>query len=97
MLRRSVARPSRTRICASVKRHTVHGYSSSAVALPTISSLLYPQNRQPLSGESSGNPVTVQGFVRSVRKQKNVAFVALGDGTTLKPLQVVLSPDQTDG
>lgn len=32
-----------------------------------------------------------------MRRQKKVAFIALGDGSTLDPLQAILRPDQTDG
>jgi asparaginyl-tRNA synthetase len=38
----------------------------------------------------------VHGWVRSVRKQKKIAFVALGDGSTLESLQAVLKPDQVE-
>lgn len=52
------------------------------------------------TGGESGWPkdyVEVNGFVRSVRKQKRVAFAALSDGTTLEPLQIVLTPEQAEG
>jgi hypothetical protein len=58
----------------------------------TVKSLLFPAS--PLD---EGHVCSVNGWVRSVRTQKHVAFVALGDGTTLKPLQVVLQPAQADG
>ena len=48
------------------------------------------------SDASEPQNVTVNGFVRSVRKQKRVAFAALGDGTSLEPLQVVLTPNQAE-
>lgn len=38
----------------------------------------------------------VNGWVRSLRKQKKIAFAALGDGSTLEPLQAVLKPEQTE-
>lgn len=40
---------------------------------------------------------TVNGWVRSLRKQKKIAFAALQDGSTLEPLQAVLKPEQTEG
>lgn len=40
------------------------------------------------------DPVTVTGFVRSIRKQKRIAFAAIGDGTSSEPLQAVLRPEQ---
>ncbi|GME35763.1 Asparagine--tRNA ligase, mitochondrial [Neofusicoccum parvum] len=44
-----------------------------------------------------GERVRVDGWVRSVRKQKRVAFAAVGDGSSLAPLQVVMSPEQAAG
>lgn len=38
--------------------------------------------------------IVVDGWVRSVRKQKRIAFAALGDGSTVDSLQAVLCPDQ---
>lgn len=60
--------------------------SSVASLLSSISS----------SDASQPRDVTVNGFVRSVRKQKRVAFAHLGDGSSLDPLQVVLSPEQAE-
>lgn len=40
--------------------------------------------------------VTVHGFVRSVRRQKRIAFAAIGDGSTLRSLQIVLDPITAD-
>ncbi|KAI9888507.1 MAG: asparaginyl-tRNA synthetase [Vezdaea aestivalis] len=59
----------------------------------TIASLLASRRRAEIP-VSSDQAVTINGFVRSVRKQKKVAFAALGDGSTTEPLQVVLSPEQ---
>ncbi|KAI5863792.1 asparaginyl-tRNA synthetase [Durotheca rogersii] len=41
--------------------------------------------------------VKIDGFVRSVRAQKRLHFVALGDGSSLEPLQAVVPPDQAEG
>ena len=37
-----------------------------------------------------GQSVTVCGWVRTSRDSKNVAFIELNDGTTLKHLQIVI-------
>ena len=37
-----------------------------------------------------GSEVTVCGWVRTARDSKNMAFVELNDGTTLKHLQIVV-------
>lgn len=36
----------------------------------------------------------VYGFVRSIRKQKTRAFASIGDGSSLEPLQAMLTPEQ---
>jgi asparaginyl-tRNA synthetase len=41
--------------------------------------------------------LTVNGFVRTVRKQKRVAFAAIGDGSSIQTVQAVLTPEQADG
>jgi len=41
----------------------------------------------------TGCPVAVRGWVRTVRAQKQMAFVVLSDGSTLTGLQVILSPE----
>jgi hypothetical protein len=45
-------------------------------------------------GVSQPSNVAVNGFVRSVRNQKRRSFVAIGDGSTLEPLQALLTPKQ---
>lgn len=47
-----------------------------------------------LQNGSEGEAVSVQGWVRSLRKQKKVAFVAVGDGSTTTNLQATMPPDQ---
>ena len=37
--------------------------------------------------------VSVNGWVRSVRKQKRIAFAAVSDGSTAESLQAVLKPE----
>ncbi|GAW24089.1 hypothetical protein ANO14919_136690 [Xylariales sp. No.14919] len=41
--------------------------------------------------------VKIDGYVRSVRAQKLHHFVAIGDGSSLKPLQAVVPADQAEG
>ncbi|EAW09534.1 asparagine--tRNA ligase SLM5 [Aspergillus clavatus NRRL 1] len=38
--------------------------------------------------------IKVNGFIRSVRKQKRFAFAEISDGTTIEPLQAILKPAQ---
>lgn len=45
---------------------------------------------------TDGNPVLVKGWVRTVRKQKTLAFVEVNDGSNLGGIQCVLSFDTID-
>jgi len=38
--------------------------------------------------------ISINGFIRSVRKQKRFAFAELSDGSTIQPLQAILKPEQ---
>lgn len=44
----------------------------------------------------SDGPVVVKGWVRTVRKQKNLAFVEVNDGSNLAGIQVVASFEAID-
>ncbi|KAK0940697.1 asparaginyl-tRNA synthetase [Friedmanniomyces endolithicus] len=46
-----------------------------------------------LSQQTEVDGVDVYGWVRSLRRQKKVAFVAVGDGSTLESVQAVLKPE----
>lgn len=48
--------------------------------------------KQALSAEQS-EQICVKGWVRSVRRGKDVSFIALNDGTSFDSLQLVLAPD----
>jgi asparaginyl-tRNA synthetase len=47
-----------------------------------------------LRRNAESDAVKVNGWIRSVRKQKRVAFAAVGDGSTIDSLQAVLKPEQ---
>ncbi|KAJ0426314.1 hypothetical protein BJY00DRAFT_129732 [Aspergillus carlsbadensis] len=44
-----------------------------------------------------GQEIKLRGLLRTVRKQKEIAFAAINDGTSFRPLQVILSPEQAAG
>ena len=44
--------------------------------------------------ESHPTPLTVRGWVRSARHQKNFVFLEVVDGSTMEPLQVILPTKQ---
>jgi asparaginyl-tRNA synthetase len=46
--------------------------------------------------EPTQGAVLVKGWVRTVRKQKTLAFVEVNDGSNLSGLQCVLSFDEID-
>ena len=47
-----------------------------------------------LAGEAFGKKVNVKGWVRNKRESKNVAFLAVNDGSTLHSIQVVVDFDK---
>ena len=49
--------------------------------------------KQVLQEEPINETVTVRGWVRTVRMSKNVSFIELNDGSTLKNIQIVISAD----
>jgi asparaginyl-tRNA synthetase len=70
----------------------LHGrrlYHSSGPPCPTVAKLLG-------SPPSKGN-ITINGFIRSIRNQKARSFAVIGDGTSLEPLQALLTPAQAQG
>lgn len=85
--------------------------SSSVSAFPrTVASLLVRSNRnsnphvdhdigvaESSSGHDASQLVTVHGWIRSVRRMKNVSFVHVADGSTTIPLQAVLTGEQSEG
>jgi asparaginyl-tRNA synthetase len=65
-----------------------------------IAELLRPSVAQSVSARpsiSDGQSLTVNGYVRTVRKQKRIAFAAIGDGSTLQTVQAVLPPQLAEG
>ncbi|KAF2001122.1 asparaginyl-tRNA synthetase [Amniculicola lignicola CBS 123094] len=73
--------------------------STSTLTPTNIAALLSrPPSLAPSQQPSAaGEALTVTGFVRTVRKQKRIAFAAIGDGSTLQTVQAVLTPEQAEG
>ncbi|KAF9163866.1 hypothetical protein DFQ26_002060 [Actinomortierella ambigua] len=71
--------------------YTTTSGSSPLTALPnkTIRSIL--------ASTPEGSQVKVQGWIRSTRQQKQVAFAEVNDGSNLKGIQAILSSDQARG
>ena len=47
-----------------------------------------------LASKEYGKEINVKGWVRTKRGSKNVAFIALNDGTTIKNIQIVVELDE---
>jgi asparaginyl-tRNA synthetase len=60
---------------------------------PTIASLLASRK---LDGAAKKEEVTVEGFIRTIRKQKRHAFAEIGDGSTAEALQVLMEPAKAE-
>jgi hypothetical protein len=93
VLNMSIARPAARsglkRCLASRSRGTAqirHNTSSTAPAAQVAAKLL--------ASPADEQEKELFGFVRSIRKQKQNAFAAIGDGSSLEPVQAVLTPDQ---
>lgn len=76
---------------AQLLRHSRRNASSAAKVTPRENSIATI-----LARDEPVDNAEVHGWVRSVRKQKKIAFAALGDGSTLEPLQAVLKPEQVE-
>ncbi|KAF2201896.1 asparaginyl-tRNA synthetase [Delitschia confertaspora ATCC 74209] len=72
---------------------------SSTYTPSTIASLWTQSPSAPIEEKISrdGGQLTINGFVRTVRKQKRVAFAAIGDGSSLQTVQAVFTPEQAEG
>ncbi|KIW02798.1 asparagine-tRNA ligase [Verruconis gallopava] len=84
--------------CRGVAQHQgayllTRRHISTTTPATTVAQLLR-STAEASSSLSTQGPVTLNGFVRTVRKQKRVAFAAIGDGTSLDAVQAVLTPDQ---
>ncbi|KAF5102738.1 hypothetical protein D0Z00_000230 [Geotrichum galactomycetum] len=64
-----------------------------ALGRSRLYSSLPPTNRAFLASPVEGETVTINGWVRSVRKSKNVAFADISDGTVGEPVALVMNPD----
>lgn len=83
-------RPRLPRCVAPVWRcsRALHGAPVRTAPVPVpISKLLESPPADP-------EDVTVNGFVRSIRQLKSRAFASIGDGSSLEPLQALLTPEQ---
>lgn len=64
-------------------------------AAPATKSLLPNKTIKTLLKEDAVN-VAVRGWVRSVRKQKQVCFATVNDGSNLKGIQAILNEEEAE-
>lgn len=43
---------------------------------------------------AADNHIGINGYIRTIRKQKRIAFASVQDGSSIHAVQVVLSPEQ---
>ncbi|RWA04629.1 hypothetical protein EKO27_g10478 [Xylaria grammica] len=87
------------RVRGALSRTTPSRFSLSP-AFPRASISTIPTNVSgllDLKPSEAVENVKIDGYVRSVRAQKLHHFVAIGDGSSLKPLQAVVPADQAEG
>ena len=61
-----------------------------------ISNMEHTSVKELLNAASIGNTAIAKGWVRTKRGNKNVAFIALNDGSTIHNLQLVVDPNNFD-
>jgi hypothetical protein len=81
---------SRTGVAVQVSSMLLRRFASTSTLPPTIRQLL--SSPQPASQETK---VQLSGWIKSVRRQKNVTFAVINDGSCASGLQAVLKPDAT--
>lgn len=73
-----------------------NGLSTSALSMSTAADVKIMKRVKTVDAVPSEEEVVVKGWVRTVRKQKTLAFVEVNDGSSLSGIQCVLPFDQID-
>jgi hypothetical protein len=82
------ARPTRALSAASTSTRLFSTTTTSLSVLPRVKTMHATQ--------PTDHPVIVKGWVKTIRKQKTMAFVQVNDGSNLKGIQCVVSFDDVD-
>lgn len=69
---------------------------SATTTTSTTDLEIIPRVKTAAATEASEGPVLVKGWVRTVRKQKTLAFVEVNDGSNLSGIQCVVPFDAID-
>ena len=78
-----------------MRRAAAFSRMSMSTTVPN-KALIVPRIKTVDATTATDYPVVVKGWVRTVRKQKTLAFVEVNDGSNLSGIQCVLSFDQLD-
>ena len=96
----SASRPVSKMLLKSSRSQVSHGASLTPSLLQmsttTAETTILPRIKAADATGPSNGPVLVKGWVRTVRKQKTLAFVEVNDGSNLGGIQCVLSFDAID-
>lgn len=90
-----------TKATTRVGGMTTNLFSTKATATTTTSTTTTPfviprVKTCDATEPSEGRPIMIKGWVKTVRKQKTLAFVEVNDGSNLGGIQCVLSFDAID-
>ena len=77
-----------------IQRH--HLVRVASTTTPSSSTNIIPRVKVVDATRPTDGPIVVKGWVRTVRKQKTLAFVEVNDGSNLAGIQVVASFDAID-
>lgn len=94
-------RPVATRAAATVvgtarPTTTTRLFSATASSTSTTPSMVLKRVKTIDAVDPTEESVVVKGWVRTIRKQKTLAFVQVNDGSNLKGIQCVVSFDEID-
>jgi hypothetical protein len=83
---------------SAFRKQSLSKMSMSATSLEAVtnSNIIPRVKAADATKPTDGNPVLIKGWVRTVRKQKTLAFVEVNDGSNLGGIQCVLSFDSID-
>jgi hypothetical protein len=84
-------RPTRVLAAASTSTTTGLFSTTTSTSLPVL-----PRVKTMHATQPTDHPVIVKGWVKTIRKQKTMAFVQVNDGSNLKGIQCVVSFDDID-
>lgn len=96
VLRRSVTVSAFSTLKSNRRFPSTRSVLSMSTAVPSAATDIIPRVKAANAMEPSDGPVLVKGWVRTVRKQKTVAFVEVNDGSNMGGIQCVVSFDAID-